>query len=736
MQWSLGFSGVAAALAGAAAGACVAGALDAWSAAAEAGIAAVTLLPAAVALAAPPALVLGAACGAARWVLLGGRSASPGAAARWLSARQGRERAAWVLAPLLAALALALGLLAISGASASALSLAWPGRAVGSVLALSALSIVLPLVAGVQLLSSRFAEGRAESRLTPVAAAVLGIVAAGLLVGALIAFGETGGGGGPFKILGVLRRQELDLRAPALLLVVAVAALVVPAPRHAALALGLGAVAALPLSLTFGAAQGKLLDEQLALGIERHAPLGGKSLSLLRRLSDRDGDGMSAAFVGGDCDDADPSVNPRAYDVPGNGRDEDCSGEDARVVVRQTEKPAAVPEAGRAPLPKDLNVLLVTIDTMRADLGYMGYPRPVSPRLDALAKKSVVYERAYALASYTGKSLGPMLIGKYANEIDGGFLHFNRYSDQEIFVQQRLQAAGIRTLSVQGYWYFFKDYGYQRGFDVIDKRAAPEKHLIEGDQSSNSDTLSNFAIEHLQAPELEQKRFFMWVHYVDPHADYVPHEGFEFGKKQRDLYDGELAFVDHHVGRLLDALSARPFASRTAIIVTSDHGEAFGEHGMVRHGFELWEELVRVPLIVHVPGVAPQRLSVRRSGIDLVPTILDLFNVDFVPQNPRDFLSGRSLVPDFVRPPGVEPERRPVFMDMARGPYNDERQALIIDDLKLIASEWRSLGLYDLAQDPGEKQDLSKLKPEQLKLMREKLSDVRASLRRVPMPKK
>jgi arylsulfatase A-like enzyme len=225
----------------------------------------------------------------------------------------------------------------------------------------------------------------------------------------------------------------------------------------------------------------------------------------------------------------------------------------------------------------------------------------------------------------------------------------------------------------------------------------------------------------------------MWMHFVDPHAEYAPHAEHDFGSKPRERYDGEVAFVDHHLGRFLGALAQAPFARRTAVVVTSDHGEAFGEHGMIRHGFELWEELVRVPLIVKVPGVPPRRVTARRSGIDLVPTLLDLFKVRFEARRDSDFLSGESLVPDLLRPATDTDPVRPIFMDMARGPHNAERRALIEGDQKLTVSEGRVLGLYDLSQDPGEKSDLSRDKA-RVQVMREKLAAVTRRLRPVPMP--
>jgi arylsulfatase A-like enzyme len=532
--------------------------------------------------------------------------------------------------------------------------------------------------------------------------------------------------------LGVLRREELDLRGPALLLPPAVLALLVPSPRRFSGALALSFLVLAPIGLTYAAGRGMTLDEQRALTIERTAPLGRVTLALLRKLSDRDHDGVSAAFAGGDCNDRDPSISPRAFDVPGNGKDEDCQGGDSRLPAPRASDSAENADA-RARLPDDLNVLLVTVDTLRADLGFLGYPRRVSPELDALAARSIVFERAYSLASYTGKSMGPLMIGKYSSEVDGGFSHFNKFSKRETFIQERAHAAGIETLSVQGYWYFFKGAGFERGFDVIDSSAAPKNDAVEGDLSSNSDRQCDAAIRLLRAPGRADRRFFMWMHLVDPHAEYAPHPEHDFGAKPRDRYDGEVAFVDEHLGRLFRELEQSPLGARTAVVVTSDHGEAFGEHGMIRHGFELWEELVHVPLIVHVPGLAPRRVQARRSAIDLVPTLLDLLKLPRPTQKGADFTSGESLAPDLVRPAAVPDPERAVFIDMARGPYNAERQALIDGNLKLTVSEGRVLGLYDLERDSEEHHNL--LQDEaRLGVMRAKFAAFKASLHPAPKP--
>ncbi|MGK4001452.1 sulfatase-like hydrolase/transferase [Sorangium sp. So ce1036] len=548
----------------------------------------------------------------------------------------------------------------------------------------------------------------------PAVTGGVALAAAAALFAYGVATGGVSGEGGLFGIYGVFKRPELDLRAPALLLGVAVAAFLAQAAARTVRAPVALLLALLPLGLTARAATSLGAAPAVAQALERGAPVAGKSLALLRRAADRDGDGAAALFGGGDCDDRDPRVHPLAEEVLDNGVDDDCTGGDltaAALAALAPPPPAEPPPEAAQRVPDDLNVVLITIDTLRWDLGYAGNPRPVSPNLDALAARSTVFERAYALASYTGKSVGPMLIGKYGSETNRNWGHFNKFGEEDTFVAERLKAAGVSTMSVHGHRYFGKFGGLDRGFDVVDLSAAPpEGAPWDIDNKATSPALTDAALRLLASPERTGGRFFLWVHYLDPHADYLRHkDGPSFGAAtQRDLYDGEVAFTDRHIGRLLDAIAAAPYGGRTAILVTSDHGEAFGEHKMYRHGFELWEELVRVPLLVHVPGAAPSRVSARRSLIDLAPTILDLMRVPGPGEGaaPTDFLSGTSLLPDVFLAAGEQAQARDVLIDMPAGPYNDARRSFLHGDLKLTISGGARFELYDLASDPEERKNL------------------------------
>ncbi len=639
-----------------------------------------------------------------------------------------RTRSA-ALAPLVVLGALAWGIVvahvarsmfAQGAALTVGVTLAAASMAIAGIIALVVLILVRPLRRALAFGAQAF-----PLLVDPVAT---GAFAAGIALGVVtlgIALGNTGGEGeGALAIFGVLKRSELDLRPLIDLVAIAMGAYlaVVAFAARRSIVRTIVAVLAVGASLFVTVREARALnaDDRIGRAVERGAPLGKIALAALRHVTDRDKDGASPWFGGGDCDDSDPRRSPLAIDVPDNGIDEDCSGADLHVEKappppQPASKPgvasvalgdAWVPTIVRPRVPPDLNVVVITIDTLRTDVGFMGYPKATTPNLDALAEKGVVFDRMYAMASYTGKSIGPLFIGKYPSETkrDGG--HFNTYLSGNTFLAERLKEMGIHTMGAASHWYFEPWSGLEQGFDTFDLHAMPPDGQGDNDISVTSKDLSDAAIRLLRKPESTSKRFFLWIHYFDPHEQYMPHDDApDFGAGNKAAYDAEVWFTDKHVGRVLDYIASQPWGAKTAVIVTADHGEAFGEHNMHWHGYELWEPLVRVPFVVYVPGVPPHHVPVKRSHVDFVPTVLDLMSA----WRPADGeLSGESMIDDVIGGrPFVE---RDVYIDMPIGPFTPMRHALIhgtTPGMKLIHLDSGQFQLFDLAADPDEKEDLS-----------------------------
>jgi arylsulfatase A-like enzyme len=411
----------------------------------------------------------------------------------------------------------------------------------------------------------------------------------------------------------------------------------------------------------------------------------------------------------------DPDATPPARSAP---------------VVASAARAATAQDADK-PTPKPpYNVLLIGIDSLRADMPWTGYSRPIAPWLTEFQKRCTTYTRAYSLSSYTAQSVVPMLVGEHPSAMkrDGKF--FTRYPDPDnLFISERAQRAGHRTLAGNAHGYFLPMLGNNQGFD--------DYRLIEGGvdlkavTSITSQKLTPLARQMLSDPKnvqlAEGKRFFAFFHYMDPHHTYEKHaEHPDFGSKPRDVYDNEVHYTDHWVGQLVDFALGQPWGKHTVVIITADHGEGFGEHGHSRHAYEVWEALVKVPLIVCVPGAPPRKVDVRRSHVDLAPTIAELMRL---PMDPP--FRGRSLVPELFGGP-IEPRR--IIVEVVRNNLMDRRRAVIADGHKLIAfGDDVRFELYDLDEDPAETEEISKSAPERLEQMKKIYFEESEKVPRVPV---
>jgi arylsulfatase A-like enzyme len=401
----------------------------------------------------------------------------------------------------------------------------------------------------------------------------------------------------------------------------------------------------------------------------------------------------------------------------------------APVVPAPPPAPPAAPVAAAPDQP--LNVLLILIDSLRWDMPWTGYSRPIAPWLSKFAEKATLYPRSYSISSYTAKSVAPVLVGRYPSEMPRDAFFFTTWGPENLFISERAQQVGHHTLAGHGHGYFKRAMGLDQGFD--DYRLLPGTELdVTGIENTTSESLNKLAKQMLSKPtNVSQdggKRFFAYFHFLDPHYTYFQHkESPDWGLDLRALYDNEVHYTDRWVGDLVDWALAQPWGKDTAVIITADHGEGFGERGRFRHAYDVWESLVRVPLFVYVPGLAPKRIETPRGHIDLAPTIAELMKL---PDDPP--FRGRSLLAE-IR--GLREPLRPIVVDLPRSDIMDRRRAVIDDNWKIIElgddEEWL---LFDVVRDPNEENDLSQSDPERFTAMKELYEKLSAGIRNEPIP--
>ena len=328
------------------------------------------------------------------------------------------------------------------------------------------------------------------------------------------------------------------------------------------------------------------------------------------------------------------------------------------------------------------DILLISIDALRADhVGAYGYSRPTTPNIDALAKTSVVFDAAYTPTPHTSYAVTSLMTGKYMRPL----LLQGLGADSETWATH-LRRYGYRTAAFYPPAVFFID--GERFTTFRDTFLGFEYRKVEfADAGKRADQLAAY-----MGRVPKEKRLFAWVHLFEPHEPYEAHPDHAFGDRDVDRYDSEIAAADAGVGRLVEAFrAARPGA---VVIVTADHGEEFGEHGGRYHGTTVFEEQVRVPLLVSAPDLfSPRRVAQPVQLVDLLPTVLAGLDI---PRPAR--VRGTDLGPLLAGKPMPQG-----FEDGFAFSETDEQTMLARARLRLIcARKVGACALHDLATDPAE----------------------------------
>ncbi len=353
------------------------------------------------------------------------------------------------------------------------------------------------------------------------------------------------------------------------------------------------------------------------------------------------------------------------------------------------------PAATAEPAP----VILISIDTLRADhLPIYGYGKVKTPAIDALAADGIVFNRAYAHSPQTLPSHAAILTGELPFETGvRDNVGFTLPPDRPTLAQL-LSGQGFATGGIASAFVLRKETGIARGFDFYDCElppSAPDMPMGEVQRSG----LESLAVAERWVEGRSSPRFFLFLHIYEPHAPYTPPARYA----QYAPYDGEVAFSDEIVGRLIDFLRGRGLYDRALIVFFSDHGEGLGDHGEEEHGLFLYDETIRVPLVIKLPGQASRGRRVQQpvQHLDLVPTVLDLVGAA-VPKS----LRGRSLRPVLESAGARLPE--PGFYSEAfysRYHFGWSELVALTDARYRFIKAPRS-ELYDLPQDPRQERNI------------------------------
>ena len=378
---------------------------------------------------------------------------------------------------------------------------------------------------------------------------------------------------------------------------------------------------------------------------------------------------------------------------------------------------------------EDLNVVFVVIDMLRSDrLSSYGYQRVTSPTMDELAATGIRFAHTESQSSWTKSSMASLWTAMYP-ERTGVQRFFHALPDEALMPAEIMKQAGFATGGVWRNGWVANNFGFGQGFDLYIrptrsrpvervKRHNPSAHALQGTDMDATES----AIEFMQV--FKDRRFFLYIHYMDIHqylyADISP----DFGTSFSDIYDSSIFWTDHNVRTLMDAIRDLQLADKTMVVLVSDHGEAFFEHGLEGHARNLYREVLEVPFIIVPPFVIEGGIVVdtRVANVDIWPTLLDLLGLQMPPG-----AEGQSLVPrireasegrEVVAGDDGETDR-PVFSQLDRswgkvGADSRSRVSMVKGKYRMNywANEPDDVLLFDRSQDPAERNNIAADHPE------------------------
>ena len=368
----------------------------------------------------------------------------------------------------------------------------------------------------------------------------------------------------------------------------------------------------------------------------------------------------------------------------------------------QTDAQARARLARLRPSPESLNLVFVTLDTLRADrLGCYGFAGIETPNIDGLAREGILFEHVTSAVPLTFPAHSSIFTGllppHHGVRDNGGFF----LEDDKTTLAERLKGAGYTTGGFIGAWVLESRWGLAQGFDKYSDKfdLSQYKVLSLGTVQKKGDEVMNDALAWLDG--VKDRKFFAWVHLYDPHSPYEPPEPY-LSRYPDQPYLGEVAYTDHVVGRLLDYLRGAGLMERTLVVLTADHGESIGEHSESTHAYFIYDATTAVPLIIRTPWGYRGRNRTQVASVDLFPTVLDLLGLA-----PQDGIDGHSLVRAVMDPAAELGHVAYSETYFPRYHFGWQHLRSLRDGAyKFIDAPIPEL--YDLAKDPQEKQNIYK----------------------------